>query len=231
MHNYSRRVPLDVAISQADRVMYERKRAHRELRGPAGERNDAMNYFWSECPKCGCQITIQYVEHPDRLVGSLRRWSSDRTVNDGRLLAGLPRRDLAGRQLRDRLRLRGAHRGGGGLRPAGHDGEAGRLKRVPVEDSFDLHAFRPEDAVSAAAEYLREARAAGFREVRLVHGKGIGVRRAEDPAPARFPCRRRGLRRRAAGARGHGSDDRRIPLTVANAPSPSVTRETARAAN
>lgn len=27
-------------------------------------------------------------------------------------------------------------------------------------------------------EYLREARRAGFREVRLIHGKGIGVRRA-----------------------------------------------------
>ena len=39
VHIYSRRIPLDVAISQADRVMYERKRAHRELRGPAGERN------------------------------------------------------------------------------------------------------------------------------------------------------------------------------------------------
>jgi len=39
IHIYSKRVPLDVAISQADRVMYERKRAHRELRGPAGERN------------------------------------------------------------------------------------------------------------------------------------------------------------------------------------------------
>ena len=39
VHIYSKRIPLDVAISQADRVMYERKRAHRELRGPAGERN------------------------------------------------------------------------------------------------------------------------------------------------------------------------------------------------
>lgn len=38
VHIYSKRVPVDVAISQADRVMYERKRAHRELRGPAGER-------------------------------------------------------------------------------------------------------------------------------------------------------------------------------------------------
>ena len=32
---FSSRVPFDVAIEQADRVMYERKRAHRELRGPA----------------------------------------------------------------------------------------------------------------------------------------------------------------------------------------------------
>ncbi len=32
---------------------------------------------------------------------------------------------------------------------------------------------------SAVDEYLREARRAGFREVRLVHGKGVGVRRAE----------------------------------------------------
>jgi len=39
VHIYSKRIPLDVAITQADRIMYERKRAHRELRGPAGERN------------------------------------------------------------------------------------------------------------------------------------------------------------------------------------------------
>jgi diguanylate cyclase (GGDEF)-like protein len=39
IHPYTRRVPLDAAIAQADRVMYERKRAHRELRGgPVRER-------------------------------------------------------------------------------------------------------------------------------------------------------------------------------------------------
>lgn len=32
---------------------------------------------------------------------------------------------------------------------------------------------------SAVEEYLRLAREAGYREVRLIHGKGIGVRRAE----------------------------------------------------
>lgn len=53
------------------------------------------------------------------------------------------------------------------------------MRRVPVEDSFDLHSFLPKDVASALAEYLREARDAGFREVRIIHGKGIGVRRAE----------------------------------------------------
>ncbi len=53
------------------------------------------------------------------------------------------------------------------------------MKRVPISDEFDLHAFRPEDVASVVTEYLREARAAGFHEVRLIHGKGIGVRRAE----------------------------------------------------
>jgi len=38
VHPFSRRVSLDLALAQADRVMYERKRAHRELRGPVKER-------------------------------------------------------------------------------------------------------------------------------------------------------------------------------------------------
>lgn len=50
---------------------------------------------------------------------------------------------------------------------------------IPIEDSFDLHSFRPEDLASVLEEYLREARAAGLAEVRIIHGKGIGVRRAE----------------------------------------------------
>ena len=53
------------------------------------------------------------------------------------------------------------------------------MRRVPIEDSFDLHSFRPEDVASVLEEYLREARSAGLREVRIIHGKGIGVRRAE----------------------------------------------------
>jgi DNA-nicking Smr family endonuclease len=50
---------------------------------------------------------------------------------------------------------------------------------VPIEDSFDLHSFAPEDVASVVDEYLREARTAGLLEVRLIHGKGMGVRRAQ----------------------------------------------------
>jgi len=53
------------------------------------------------------------------------------------------------------------------------------MKRIPIEDAFDLHSFPPRDVVSVVSEYLDEAKRAGFREVRLIHGKGTGVRRAE----------------------------------------------------
>jgi DNA-nicking Smr family endonuclease len=51
------------------------------------------------------------------------------------------------------------------------------IVRVPVEGSLDLHAFSPRDVRSVVEEYLSEAHAAGFREVRLVHGRGRGVQR------------------------------------------------------
>ncbi|HEU5248442.1 MAG TPA: Smr/MutS family protein [Thermoanaerobaculia bacterium] len=53
------------------------------------------------------------------------------------------------------------------------------MKRVPIEDSLDLHSFLPRDVASVVSEYLDVARRHGYREVRLVHGKGKGVRRAE----------------------------------------------------
>ncbi len=50
--------------------------------------------------------------------------------------------------------------------------------QIPIEDSLDLHAFRPDEIRSVTLEYLTEARRRGFREVRLIHGRGIGVQRA-----------------------------------------------------
>jgi dsDNA-specific endonuclease/ATPase MutS2 len=48
---------------------------------------------------------------------------------------------------------------------------------VPIEDALDLHTFAPRDVASVVEEYLTEAVARGFREVRLIHGRGIGVQR------------------------------------------------------
>jgi DNA-nicking Smr family endonuclease len=49
--------------------------------------------------------------------------------------------------------------------------------RIPIEESLDLHAFHPRDIPSVVDEYLHAAHAAGFVEVRLIHGRGIGVQR------------------------------------------------------
>lgn len=49
---------------------------------------------------------------------------------------------------------------------------------VPIEGTLDLHAFQPRDIPSVVEEYLAAAHAAGLREVRLIHGRGIGVQRA-----------------------------------------------------
>ena len=49
---------------------------------------------------------------------------------------------------------------------------------LPIEDSMDLHSFAPKDVRPVVDEYLKEAAARGFREVRLIHGRGTGAQRA-----------------------------------------------------
>ena len=49
--------------------------------------------------------------------------------------------------------------------------------RLDPSDTIDLHSFRPADVASVVEEFLEAALAAGFREVRIVHGKGTGVQR------------------------------------------------------
>ena len=73
------------------------------------------------------------------------------------------------------------------------DEEADEVFVVPIEDSLDLHTFQPRDVPNAVEGYLEAARERGFREVRLIHGKGKGVQRAivrrilaESPHVERF---------------------------------------------
>ena len=48
---------------------------------------------------------------------------------------------------------------------------------LPVEDSIDLHPFAPKDIPSVVEEYLEQCRQAGLKEVRIIHGRGIGIQR------------------------------------------------------
>ena len=49
--------------------------------------------------------------------------------------------------------------------------------RIPVTDVFDLHTVRPREAKAVVENYLEEAHRLGFRAVRVIHGRGIGVQR------------------------------------------------------
>lgn len=63
----------------------------------------------------------------------------------------------------------------GGAAPDDADADAPGL--VPLEDSIDLHGFQPRDIPSVVEEYTRAAAEHGFREVRLIHGRGTGFQR------------------------------------------------------
>ena len=75
----------------------------------------------------------------------------------------------------------------------GEDGGVPAEVSLPVEDSLDLHAFAPRDVRSVVDAYLEAALDAGFEEVRLIHGRGIGAQReivrsllARHPAVVEF---------------------------------------------
>ena len=74
------------------------------------------------------------------------------------------------------------HEAGGGLggpKDPPAQSRSTRFIRVRLEDELDLHAFAPRDVPSVVEEYLRACREKGIVRVRIVHGRGQGVQRAE----------------------------------------------------
>ena len=49
--------------------------------------------------------------------------------------------------------------------------------RIPITDIFDLHTVPARDVKEVVEAYLEEARNAGFKALRIIHGRGIGVQR------------------------------------------------------
>jgi dsDNA-specific endonuclease/ATPase MutS2 len=49
--------------------------------------------------------------------------------------------------------------------------------RIPITDVFDLHSVPPRDVKAVVEAYLEEAHRLGFKALRIIHGRGIGVQR------------------------------------------------------
>ena len=48
---------------------------------------------------------------------------------------------------------------------------------LPITDVLDLHSFRPAEVPDVVREYLDAAYEKGLRQLRIIHGRGIGVQR------------------------------------------------------
>ena len=57
------------------------------------------------------------------------------------------------------------------------DDPFGEPVEIPITDVFDLHSIPPRDAQTAVEAYLEEAYERGFRHIRIIHGRGVGVQR------------------------------------------------------
>ncbi len=59
---------------------------------------------------------------------------------------------------------------------------------LPIDGTLDLHAFAPGEVGSLVPEWIGACAEAGLRELRIVHGKGIGaLRRTVHALLARDP--------------------------------------------
>lgn len=48
---------------------------------------------------------------------------------------------------------------------------------IPIDGTLDLHYFQPHDVDDLVPSYLSECRDRGILQVRIIHGKGMGVLR------------------------------------------------------
>ncbi len=48
---------------------------------------------------------------------------------------------------------------------------------IPIEDWIDLHTFQPREVADVVEEYLCQVLRRGFVQVRIIHGRGIGIQR------------------------------------------------------
>ena len=84
--------------------------------------------------------------------------------------------------------------------------------RIPVTDVFDLHSVPSRDLKPMVEEYLLESNRLGFKALRIIHGRGIGARRAIVHAILAKNSIRRRLRGRSPRGRRLGGDGGDVAL-------------------
>jgi len=90
---------------------------------------------------------------------------------------GFWRRLLGGTDRDSKQETPEARRDDGDEKDGEDEEDLGETVDLPLTDVLDLHSFPPRDVPDLVREYLDAAHAAGFRKLRIVHGKGRGVQR------------------------------------------------------
>lgn len=73
------------------------------------------------------------------------------------------------------------------------EGEDPAPVELPITDVLDLHSFSPREVADLVRDYLDAAHEKGLRQLRIIHGRGMGVQRRtvrkileRDPRVASF---------------------------------------------
>lgn len=63
------------------------------------------------------------------------------------------------------------------VEPEGDDGPFEDVQELEITDVLDLHTFPPREVPDLVRDWLDAAYEKGYREVRIIHGRGTGTQR------------------------------------------------------